>query len=242
MKKAALCTTALLLSLPCWAHDLGVQGETYPITEPDFRAVIMRQINGVNADKIEKHMTEQGRNFADNLPDYPLPTIQHTRTYTITPQITAEKNIYAPTLDENGNLKWEVLVKKGTTVNPLDKVRPNTAYLIINGQSKDQVEFMQTLWRAAPNYIIPMLSAGDPTVYAKDMNIPVYRASPFILRRFDLEHTPALARAGTGKDKNKLVITEFARPFTLQSALVHVDMQYLFGYPSEDEFKGASSK
>lgn len=220
------------------AHDLGVWGEAHEIIEPDIRAVMMDQISKIDLKKHEKDLTEKTNNYGKSLPDYTLPIIRKTRTYYVKPEVTATENIYSPTLNEEGELEWVVLVPKGTKANPLDKVRPNTAYMIIDGNSKEQVEFMQAVWRAAPNYIIPMLSSGDPIALAKKMKTPIYRASPFIMERLDLDHTPAIARSGEGKNKNKIAVTEFARPFTLQRTLAELSLKQLFSKDTEAQKDG----
>lgn len=222
---------ALLVLVPVMtqAKDLGVQGKTYEIIEPDIRAVIMRQMSQIDKQAIADKLKKSTENYTDDLPDYPLGTIDSTRTYHVNIEVTTQKPIYRPTLNEQGQMEWKVMVEKGTKVNPLKKVRPYTAYLIFNGQSEQQREFARTLWKAAPNYIIPMMSAGDPADMAKEIDAPVYRASPFILKRFDLENTPALARAGQGQHQYQIAVTEFAPPYGLQRALQHIELRRMFG-------------
>lgn len=228
--RAVLTAACLVLSaaLPCFAHDLGVEGTIYEIEEPDIRAVIFRQLYAVDFAPTEDRLRKQTRDYGKNLDDYPLPHRDTTRTYYITPQVTTRRAIYAPELGDDGRLQWTEMVKAGTTANALDTIRPVTAYFVFNADDPDEVSLMKSLWRAAPNYITPLASAGNPIDLGDEMKVPVYRASPFILKQFDLEYGPALVRVGEGKHHNQLAITEFAPPFTLQRALQHISLKKLF--------------
>lgn len=230
----------MLASVSAHADDLGVHGKTYEIIEPDIRAVMMRQVFALDADKIQREMEDSARNYTDDLPDYPLGVRRTTRTYHVNIEITVDKPIYRPVLDDDGNMEWEVMVEKGTKANPLKKLRPTTAYLVFNGKSEQQRQFAVRMWREAPNYIVPMMSAGDPAEMAKEIDAPVYRASPFILKRFDLENAPALARVGEGRNKHKIAVTEFAPPFSVERARQHVSLRKMFSSDAEIDNKRAS--
>lgn len=213
---------ACLLAAPlAWGVNLGTVGTTFPIAEPDIRAVILGQLANKDLDKIAKNMQEGTRSYTAKLSPYHLPEPNQTRTRFVDVALQLKDDFYIPSMDEQGNLVWKIVAHKGERVSPLAQIRPTTAFLVVDGTSKEQAAFLAEAHAALPRYLVPLVTAGDPAALAKKMQVPVFRASPFILRRFQITHVPALIRPGYGQHYDMIAVTELARPWSLDALRAH---------------------
>ncbi len=213
--KKSLTILALALSTvgAAHAHDLGVQGQLFPLIEIDIRQTIMGEVAKADMAKVQKDLTESVDRYFDGFPKRVLPSIEQTTTHYIDPSITVPDDIKAPVQGADGDYHWTVLYAKGTRVNPLEKYRPITAMLYFDGTNEDQLKFVeQTV--AVNGRVIPVETAGaNIRDVSKRLDRPVFYASEDMMQRFRVKHLPALLYPGSGEYSLYLGMTEFAAPY-----------------------------
>lgn len=192
-----------------YATNLGTYGTTYDIIEPDLRAVFAEEVEKVDGQALNKGIKERVEHFGDNLPANARAVIGRTRTTSYDLTETVSRDVTAPVRQPDGSYRTEVIVKKGTKVNPLRSMQPATALLFVDPRSPRQREFLEKALAYDPATIQPVVVAGDPTDLAKGRDAPVYFAQPWMLERMKITNVPALARAGTGANAGMLVVTYF---------------------------------
>lgn len=235
IKKQTLLGLALAagycLSAPAWAHDLGVQGQLWPIQEVDLRELITEQVAKVNWDAINAQMVQSVKTFFDDLPQYGLPLAQTTKTVWVDPSIILNKPIVLPVKDADGNYAWRQEYPAGTKVNPLDYVTPISRMLFFSGNDPEQVAFVKAVLRAHPNNVMPVETDGNPTVLSKAIQRPVFYASTPLLTRFGIQKIPSLLGAGRGEYSHYLAVTQMAPPYSVET----VDAAWYGLVPSKKE-------
>lgn len=180
-----------LISASLFAADLGTVGQTYPIAEDDLLVFIQNRItmlkqNGT-LEKIENHFRDNVQKHADR--PSPVTTITRTevsKTWQIDPSITAQ-NDYK---DANGR----VLVRAGTTVNPLNFIKIHHPMVFINGDDKEQVTWAKKINPSGSNKVKLVLVKGSITEMASTFQQPIYfDQEARITSRFHIQHVPAVA-------------------------------------------------
>lgn len=203
-----------LFVLPAHAKDLGVQGNTWPIVEIDFRQLMLESAAKVDMNKVQDDLKASTERFFDNLPRRILPSAEKTTTRYIDPSITLTSDIQAPVANASGDYQWTTLYAKGTKVNPLEKFRPLTAMLYFDGTSEEQLKFVREALAANPMRIVPVETAGaNVKTLSKSFNRPIFFANDGMMARFRVTQLPALLYPGSGEYANYLGLTAFAAPY-----------------------------
>lgn len=214
--RAAALTMALAFSAPALAHDLGVQGKVWEITEIDIRQLLMESLARANFDELRKEREDSAKNFLDNLPKRQMGIVEKTVTQWIDPSIEIVNDIQTIGEDpETNELAWQSLHKKGTRVNPLLVQRPLTALLFFDGKSKEQLEFVDKVLREDEHGRVVLLESTGVNVgdLTKMFGRPVFYANDQVVERFNITVAPSLLYAGDGEREGYLGLTSFASPF-----------------------------
>lgn len=214
--KAALATAGAVLSLQAGAHDLGVQGKIWDITEIDMRMLVMQSALRANFGDVGAQMKESAKQYLENMPKRTLAVPEKTETRWVDPSIELNGDIQTVTTDEaTQNFKWSMLFQKGTRVNPLLARKPVTALFFFDGKSEEQVEFAKNILREDEHGRVVLLEATGTNIQnlTKAMGRPVFSANDAQVRRFNITQAPTLVFAGNGTQNGLLGLTGFAPPY-----------------------------
>lgn len=222
---SGLLSAALLA--PSYAKDLGVQGTLWPIVEEDIRELMVKSASKVDWDAHTASMQSEARQYADRLPKRALPSVSNTETVWVDPSIELSSDIQAPVEGADGILRWQVLARKGTRVNPLSHTRPVTAFLMFNGNDPAQVDLVAAVLEKEPLRFVPV-EAGQGSVPAnvERLKRPVFHAPDAMLTRFQVTNLPALVYPGVRDRALYLGVTSFAPPFVPAAVLSTWDFNW----------------
>jgi len=155
--------------------DLGTYGKTYPVKERPPHEIIKERL---------KNFKMPPPKYAMN--DIDLPKARENRTRILDPTYTIEDDI----VDSKGN----VLIKKGTTINPQKEAPLKNTYLFIDPTDPEELN----LAKKADKNVIIEITKGDPGVISKAIGRKVYKAYKLIIKRFGVKVTPSMVK-GHGK-------------------------------------------
>ncbi len=212
MKKILILGLGLIANLSI-AADLGVQGQAYPIVEPDMRSRMMRDVAKVDWTKIEKERGQSTQSYFGRLAPYALPLATKTQTQWIEPSLVLAADLKTLVKKPDGSIEWQILYPKGTKVNPLEKLKPAERMLFFDGRSPEQVAFVREALRQEPRLIMPVLTAGNPADLGKLWSRPVYFANQTLIDKFRIQATPTLVGVGEGAQSLYLAVTTLASPY-----------------------------
>lgn len=199
----------LALTAPAGAHDLGTQGKTFPIIEPNLEQVMMSRASRVDWRRTDQSMARQARHQLHHMTYAPLPATPRTRVQYYVPDVVLSHNIKAPVWT-HGHYAWKVVARKGERVNPLAQgLRPVTRMLFFDPRSKAQLRFALAVQRAFPVLVQLVSTGGDVAGMAKQLHFPIYYAYPFIVKGFHVERTPTLVGIGAGPYVNAVSLAQF---------------------------------
>ncbi|WP_156782242.1 hypothetical protein [Acidihalobacter aeolianus] len=207
---------------PASAHNLGVQGRTFPIGEVDMRLLEAQSLSHVNIKKIDAQMTRSAKEFPDHLKQFVLPAARETKTRWVDPSVVLNRNIEGMHRTAGGQWRWGVLWKQGTVVNPLKYVRPTTALLYINGLSSKQTALAASAVDQWPSRVVVIETQGDPVLLAHQLGMPVYMAKAHSLDRYQVKEVPSLVVPGplrTGHAYD-LRVTSLGLPYTGDNRII----------------------
>lgn len=225
--KGGLLALALLSAGVASAHDLGVQGKVWEITEIDVRQLVMASAAEADFNKVNKDREYSAKTFMDNLPKRTMGVTETTETRWIDPSVELASDIMAA--GENSvtkNLEWSPLAKKGVRVNPLTVYHPVTAMLFFDGTSESQVEFVKEVLREDRYGRVTLVEASGAnlTKLTKSIGRPVFYANEQMIQRFSITIAPSLLYAGSGDHEGFLGLTMFASPFQISALKAAWDM------------------
>ena len=195
------CLAFLMVgSKDLFAEDLGIHGKVYPIKEIDLAQSIQDKLLKIEESgellKIEQEQQKKVRERAERPKEVAgLSKAIIGREFTYDPSITANKDIY----DHQGN----VVVAKGTRVNPLSYRALPQRLLFIDGDSKDQVNWAFSKAEKNPSMII--LVRGNIMQMMRDYKARLYfDQNGYMVKTFGIRATPAEVR----QEGDVLVIKE----------------------------------
>lgn len=162
--------------------DLGTYGPTYPVKETPPHLLIQERLKGFRMPP-KKIMMK----------DIDLPKAEENKKRLLDPTYTVESDIK----DSKGN----IIVKRGTRVNPQEKNPLKRRYLFINPDNPDEIEIAK---KVEKDVVIEIIR-GNPDEIRKIVKRPIFRADEIMVKRFGIKVTPSFVR-GNGE---YLEITEF---------------------------------
>jgi len=157
MKTFLLAATTLFFSALISAKDFGVEGATYPILEMDALTLIENRLQEAQDNGEIDAMNEVFARNAIKSAHRPKPVkglinAQVYRTFLVDMSQEMEQNIY----DHQGNL----VVAKGTVVNPLKHRNVRRHLAFIDGDNEEQVKYAIEYAKEHPTKII--MTNGEP--------------------------------------------------------------------------------
>lgn len=216
--RALLVTLLAAASAACFAKDFGVQGTAWPILEQDMREYVLEAASKTDWDAANDRLKESAKNYPETLAKRLWPAVTVTSTAWMDPSIELTDDIQAPVKGPDGKLQWQVMVPRGTRVNPLSQVRPSTGLLFFDGSDPTQLALVEQALKHAPGKLLP-IEAGRGSVLEsnKALKVPVFHASDEAVQRFQLRAMPTLVYPGSGMRALFLGNTVFAPPYTLDA-------------------------
>lgn len=188
--------------------DMGRQGPVWPITELDARAVLQAQAEklieqgnlGFPSDKMVEKVEAK-------FPKFSLGRVEQTSLRKVDPSQVLARDIWAPMPQQDGSVKETLVARKGTRLNPLEKIRPTGGFLVVDGNDQAQVKLLREVLVWTGDFM-PVLSKGRPVELSKDVQQPIYFLRPEMEQTFKLRHTPALVWAGEKENRGYLMVLE----------------------------------
>lgn len=131
----------LIISVLClkgnsFAADFGVIGQTFPIEEESFIAMLKKRLDSVDIEKEKEKIQARAKEQIEN----PLPVSNITeatkdRVFYFDPSYTLDKDVILPC--------GKILHKAGTKVNPLEHIDLNRRLFFIDGRKANQVVWLK---------------------------------------------------------------------------------------------------
>lgn len=165
-------------------EDFGTRGHLFDIEEESIIEEIMNKLKMAETDGTLEKLNEEfiAKVKVKILRPNPVANISKSKTnrsWTYDPSFTQEKNIK----DEKGR----IIVAAGTRVNGLEKLKWGEPMIFINGDDKDQVE-----WVKKQSGKIVLVS-GAPLELGDSLKRPVFfDQGGMLCRRFKIEAVPAI--------------------------------------------------
>lgn len=172
------------------AEDLGTIGKTYKIIEPDLIETIKKMLEKKKAsgelDKLNSDLRDNGKKYVANPPGKELPRAKINRAFAVDPTYTVKTDI----LKADGS----VMYPAGYTYNPLD-IKPLTRTLcFINGDDKEQFQWLENHC-SNPLLYKRILVHGDYIKASEKTNVRLYfDQNGYLVSHFRIEATPAIVR------------------------------------------------
>ena len=164
-------------------------GETYQFTEKDMIEEIKEQIIN-NKTQIENKLEEYKKTTKEKANNYKPTDLKKLspaiKSNTFYPDMTYTNpnDIY----DNKGN----IIYPKGFKFNPLDYQTIHYQIIVINGNSKEELDWLiKNNYTDNIKYMI-LLSDGNYKEVGEKIKQPVFYAMPKITEKFNLEHTPSI--------------------------------------------------
>lgn len=182
----------IFLTASLGAKDLGKFGETFPIQEDDLIEVLQDRLVQNKMDAKKKQEFEQTFvNSIKNPKGSCLPKAIQKRCFEFDPTIYVREDVK----DQNGN----IIIPKGTKINPLDSNPLKEDLLFFDGKDPDQLRWAKIekgKW---------ILTTGSPLEIEEKENRPVYFDQfSYLQKKLNIQYLPAkVTQSG-----NKLKIEE----------------------------------
>lgn len=186
-----LLPVLLLLSWPAVAGHLGVIGQVYPINERDVLEVIMQTLKQKERAGEIKRWQEEGKKRAIESFMNPAPVQGLTRTTNAhshywDPTVHATQDVVDPT-------SGTVLVRKGSSSNPLDYITLTRHMLFLDGTDPEQQRFARKLMGRYKDGLKVVLVNGSPKKLSEKWRHGVYfDQGGTLVARFAIKQVPAL--------------------------------------------------
>jgi conjugal transfer pilus assembly protein TraW len=181
----------LFPALPANAHeDFDRLGPVYAIGEKDLLQSLHKSFEGAQQSGQLGLFFNEAKNRAKRAIENPTPVagVHKTlkpRTYYHDPTIELAQSL----TDARGTI-W---VPAGTRVNPLQRVLLRQSLMFFDGRDPQQVQRVESLLRARPGKIKPILIAGSPLVLMRRLKTRVYfDQQGHLCRTLGIVQVPAL--------------------------------------------------
>lgn len=162
--------------------DLGVHGKLYEIKEEDMLSYVRRKAGEIDMRALRESMEKKlEESYArHSLVSLDVPSATEERVRYVDPSV----NVRNPLYDHTGKMIFPAGV-----VNPLDHVPLSKSILVLR---EDQVKRALEEISGRGKKAILILTDGDIRRASSLAGRMVYKATPFILRRLQIEKVPSL--------------------------------------------------
>lgn len=189
MKKQLQLTALVVLAFSAGvgAKDLGTWGNVFEPAEQDMLVFIQDRLKGMEQsgelDRLREEATERvKKNAVRPAPVEGLTAATTYRTFPFDPTFTVNETI----TDMRGN----IIARKGDQVNPLDKVAFSQVLYFIDGDNKEQVDWVRQQMVGKTNYKVILVNGNiKETSDALDERI-YFDQSAILTRKFGFQHIP----------------------------------------------------
>lgn len=181
---ALLCIFHLSVGL---AKDYGVMGKTYPIAEQDFLEYIQQKLGVLTAngdlDRAQSEFKKQVKaHLIRPMPTH-LPRTLEDRISFFNPSFAAPFDVR----DTNGQL----IIKKGTVINPLERVSLSSTLLFFDADDKAQLNWVAEELKHHTKVKL-ILTSGSIKDTTHHFNQAVYfDLNGFLITKFHIASLPA---------------------------------------------------
>ncbi len=182
--------TALPSLTPLAARDYGVEGEAWPIIEPDLletiKAKLLAMQKSGEIDRMNRELVERSTaRVRRPVPVSGMSPATEERSWDFNPSIIVDRDIR----DQKGNL----IAAQGTRVNPLDMVGMAKEFIFLDGDSPDEVAW--SMAQGGDTKAMLILVSGSPFDLMKDRQRRFFfDQSGVLTTKFGIVHTPAIVR------------------------------------------------
>ena len=182
----ALALVFLFASPVAWAQspgkDLGVHGKLYEIKEEDMLSYVMRKAEEIDMQALRESMEKKfEESYAEHsLVSLDVPSATEERVRYVDPSVKVRNPLY----DHTGKM-----ISPAGIVNPLDHVSLSKSILILR---EDQIKRALEETSKSGEKPVLILTDGDIKRASSLAGQTVYKASPFMLRRFQIKKVPSL--------------------------------------------------
>lgn len=172
--------------------DLGKQGATYAISEPNIMEVMIAEVKKID---MQAWKEKAFNSYWDTARLYPVPAAIEARQREIDPTVTVTRDVVTP--------DGTVLAKKGERYNPLGLVGFHKTLLIFDATSKAQLDWAKGYITDHPDTAIKAITSsvdrehGWPGFWAaeKALGVPLYVLGLRVKDTFKIEHVPTIVSA-----------------------------------------------
>ena len=194
----ALALVFLFASPVAWAQspgkDLGIHGKLYEIKEEDMLSYVRRKAGAIDMQALRESMEKKfEESYAEHsLVSLDVPSATEERVRYVDPSVVVRNPLY----DHYGKM-----ISPAGIVNPLDHISLSKSIIVLR---EDQLK--RALKKISGNGEKPILilTDGDIQRASSLAGQIVYKASPFMLRRLQIEKVPSLVT----QDGRKLRVEE----------------------------------
>ena len=174
--------------------DLGVHGKLYEIGEEDMLTYVKRKAGEIDMRALRESMERKlEKSYAEHsLVSLNVPSATEERVRYVDPSV----NVWSPLYDHTGKM-----ILPAGVVNPLDHVSLSKSILVLREDHIAQA--LEEIGKRGGKPIL-ILTDGDIRRASSLTGQPVYKASPFILKRLKIEKVPSLVV----QQGNKLKVQE----------------------------------
>ncbi len=202
IKKNLLFLTLFLLTCSAHAKNCGVIGTTYPIAEADLRQIIQERLLTLQQNGELSKLQNKFNQDVDKKMDRPQAVVGLKRTN------EPHTRLFDPSMQFPYDIKnsdGQIVVPKGTMINPLDTVLLNETLIFYNADDPEQVTWAKQLDQQLKGKDKLILVKGSIIEQIKLFKKPLYfDQEGRLTKRFNLKQVPALI----SQQGNRLKIEE----------------------------------
>lgn len=201
---------ASLFSLCLWpqgllAKELGRYGPEYDVEEQPFIEMITERLENIDIEEANQELEQRARQEVNRPKPYKLlGRASKDRKYYFDPTITLQQDVKTP--------EGKVVAKKGTSVNPLEKINFNRQLYFIDSDDNKQVRWLIEQLASEessdhePNEKRVILTKGSPQEISKELDMRCYFDQGGVLvRKFGIKALPAKVE----QEDKQLAINEY---------------------------------
>ena len=157
----------------------------YPIAEQDMEEYLKEQMRRVDWGRVREDLHRRVMERLHEGPNIGLQPATSSRVFTVDVTQRYEHDIS----NHDGTA---VVVKGGTEINPLTRIALSHRYVVIDGRDAKQLTYAQSLIQRYGFGVKILLSAGDVSEVAKQLQCRVYWVQPEMVSKFQLAHVPSV--------------------------------------------------
>ncbi|MDI3461424.1 MAG: hypothetical protein OJF50_000245 [Nitrospira sp.] len=174
------------LPMPSGHQRIRTDAPTWSIAERDMKQVLSEAVARADWNAIKRRAEDAMAQKIHRGPYLPLPDTQQPRSFLVDATVHFPDDVTDP---KTGTL----YIRAGSTVNPLDKVKLPYTLIFFNGNSQEQVQWVQHYLLAHEDRPMKLLvTEGDVGPLGRLLHRPVYWANQLMYERFGVVAVPSL--------------------------------------------------